>query len=229
VIPLGFIVPALALLGVGVLLLASHQDVVTDVLGALGVGGRGARVGRATTANALGVIPDDPQALADSAGLDLPTYALARLIASEEGNSPVAEKVAVGWAAWNAHGAKLADVLTSGKGDADEHFKAQGYSYTTGPTSTGRAAAYASTAQDPHEDDVRIATGIIAGTIADPTGGATNFFRPGLQDEEFAQGKVTRDGAAVIAEWTAGGLSPVTVPGIDPGELAFFRKGTADG
>jgi hypothetical protein len=220
------LIPVAVLLLVGALILAGVQSgAADDVLGA--ITGRGGRVGRTTHVNDLGVVEDDPEVLAASAALDDVTYSLARMISSVEGGSPLAEKVAVGWAAWNAHGRNLPTVLTVGKGDADEHYKAQGYRYTSGPGVTAKAAAYASTAQDPHEDDVKIAQGIIDGGIADPTGGATNFFRPGLQDKQFAAGTVSRDGAAVIAEWTAGGLAAVDVPGIDPGELAFFKKAVA--
>jgi hypothetical protein len=221
-LPFAALWPVLIVVGLGLAIIAGHAGVVGDLLAT--VGGRGARVGTATSPNALRVIEDDPQRLADSAALDLDTYALARLISSEEGNSPAVEKLAVGWAAWNAHGPAIAAALLAGKGDADDHFKDQGYAYSTGPTSTARAAGYASTALDPHEDDVKLAQAIIAGTAPDPTGGATNFFRPRLEDKLYAAGKVSRDGAAVIAEWTAGGLRPVDVPGIDPSELAFFRK-----
>jgi hypothetical protein len=222
--PFAAVWPVLALAAVTLAIFAGHAGVLTEALATLG--GRGQRVGDATTPNGLGIVDEDPERLAASAGLDVDTYALARLISSEEGNSSPLEKLAVGWAAWNAHGPDIAAALTAGKGDADEHFKEQGYSYTSAPGKTSKAAAYASTARDPHEDDVKLAQGIVAGTLPDPTGGATNFFRPGLEDKLFAAGKVSRDGAAVIADWTSGGLAPVDVPGIDPGELAFFRKVT---
>lgn len=221
-IPATSFIPVIALLLVGAVALLAHAGVIDDFLGT--INGRGSRVGPQTHVNALGVVPSEPEALAAGAGLDLVTYALARMISSEEGNSPGLEKLAVAFAAWNAHGNGIADALTTGKGDAGGYFKQQGYRYTSGPGKTASASVYASSAQDPHEDDVKIASAVIAGSVADPTVGATNFFRPGLQDQQYAEGKVTRDGATVIAEWTGGGLTQVTVPGIDPGELAFFRK-----
>lgn len=222
-IPAASILPIVLLLALGGLIVASTAGLsIADFIGTLK--GRGSRVGPATKLNALGVVEGDPEMQAAGAGLDLATYALARMISSEEGNSDYVQKVAVGWAAWNAHGRSLGAVLIGGKGDADEHFKAQGYRYTSGPGATAKAAAYASTAQDPREDDVRIAQAIVGGAIPDLTGGATNFFRPGLQDEQFAAGDVSRSGADVIAEWTAGGLARVDVPGIDPAELVFFKQ-----
>ncbi len=215
------VAPVLILLGLGAIVLAGHAGALDAVLAKLQ--GRGSRVGRATHPNTLGVVEDDPQSLADSAALDLGVYALARMISSEEGNSPQAQKVAVGWAAHNAHGGNLATVLTAGHGDADGHFKAQGYQWTSAPGETSKGAAYASTARDPYEDDVAIAQAIVNGGIADPTGGATNWFRPGLQDDEFAAGKVSKDAEGVIASWTAGGLARVDVPGVD--DIAFFKKG----
>lgn len=211
------------LLAVGAAVLIGHDTgVVDDVLGT--ITGRGGRVGPHASPNGLGIIEEDPEALAAAAGLDLTTYALARMISSEEGTSALPYKVAVGWAAWNTFGPGVADGLLAGKGDADGHFKAQAYRWTSAPGVTSAAGAYASTAQDPHEDDVKIAQGIIGGTVPDPTGGATNFFRPGLQDKEYAAGKVSRDGATVLADWHAGGLSVVPVPGVAD-DLVFLRKG----
>lgn len=215
--------PALVLVAIGALLLAGHSGVLDDFIAL--VQNRGKRVGPHAPVNTLGVVPDDPEALADAAGLPLNTYALARMISSEEGTSPALIKIAVGWAAWNAHGDRIADVLTMGHGDAAGHFKDQSYQWTSAPGETSRAAVYASTRFDPYEDDVQIASAIVAGAIADPTGGATNFFRPGLQDKLYARGDVTRDADSVVADWTSSGLGEVSVPGVDPTEILFFRKG----
>jgi hypothetical protein len=121
--------------------------------------------------------------------------------------------------------------LLAGKGTADGRFKRQGYRYPIAPAGddgvvpTAHSAAYASTVLDPYDDDIAIAKAVLTGQLGDPTGGATNFFRPGLQDTLYAEGKVTRDADAVVADWTAGGLAQVSIDGIPGDELAFFRAG----
>lgn len=183
--------------------------------------GRGGRVGLRTHVDTLGIVEDDPQSLADAAGVELNRYALARMISSEEGNSAVLVKIAVAFAAKNEIGAEgIASRLLSGHGEGQGHFKRQGYRY-----SGGRGTVYASTALDPYDDDVNIATAVIGGTLSDPTGGATNFFRPELQDQQFAAGDVSNDAEATIALWRSRGLVPVDIDGID--EVMFFRKGGA--
>ena len=190
------------------------------------VTGRGSRVGDQTSLDASGVVQDDPQALADSASLSLDQYALARMVSSEEGISPTIYKIAVAHAARNKTGGRPAATLLAGTGLGSGHFKAQGYTDSDG----SKHAGYASTASDPYDDDAAIAVGVLGGTIADVTSGATNFFRPQLQDKLYAEGKVTKDGDTVIAQWTAGGLARVDVDGVDGDELAFFRPGgTASG
>lgn len=207
--------------------------VLADFLAALH--GRGSRVGPSTSPNSLGVIQDDPQSLADSAALDLDVYALARAISSEEGNSPKLQKVAVGWAITNyASGRGIENVLLAGRGPTSGYFARQNARYQVGQDSDGNpqyahAGKYASTAIDPYQDDVAIATAVLNRSIEDPTGGATNFFSPRVQDVGFDAGKpgYTKDSDEVIADWTAKGLAVVEVPGIDPHELTFFRPGGA--
>lgn len=202
--------------------------------------GRGPKRGPSTTPDGLGVIREDPQGLANSAALDLDVYALARMLSSEEGNAPTLYKVAVGFAARNAAHGRIAEKLLAGKGDAFGFFGRQSARYLTGRwldaegdvvdgTTPGavpedaHAGKYASTALDPHEDDVSIATSILSGLLADPTGGATNFFSPRLQDARYETGRADRNAADVDAKWRAGGLEPVTVDGVDAFELAFYK------
>lgn len=194
--------------------------------------GRGSRVGRATTPNDLGVIEDDPLSLARSAGVDLEIYALARMLSSEEGPSPTVYKIAVGWAAVNAAGGNVAHKLLAGKGASDGHFASQNARYETGQLDpatedpvTEHAGKYATTAVDPREDDIVIATAILGGALADLTKGATNFYRPRVQDRQYAAGKVRRSAEQVDAEWRARGLEPLEIDGIDSAELAFYREG----
>lgn len=213
------------------LYLADGDGVVADLLAT--ITGRGARVGPATAADALGVIPDDPESLARAAALSLDVYALARAISSEEGNQPTLYKLAVGWAMTNKAGGSPAHLLLAGRGPTEGRFAAQNARYLVEPDpETGEerymsAGKYASTARDPHEDDVKIATGVLSRAVPDPTGGATNFFSPAAQDAAFDAGRAgyNRDAAALEASWIAGGLSKVDVPGIEPRNLTFFRRG----
>lgn len=186
--------------------------------------GRGSRVGPATKPDGLGVIRVDPWGLATAAGLDLDTYAVARMLSSEEGNSPGAYKVAVAFAVVNASSGFPADKLLAGKGDAAGFFARQDARYSKGGGATGHAGKYASTVLDPRADDVTIARAVVSREVADPTGGATNFFRPGLQDDLFADGRTSKDAATVDASWRAGGLVRVDVDGVGD-DLAFYREG----
>lgn len=225
--PIVFFVVGAAIIGLAVLFGTGSLD---DVLAQ--INGRGERVGPATSVDGNGVVQADRMSLAQAAGIPLPTYALARMVSSEEGNSPREYKVAVAWAAWNKWGMGIADGLAAGKSSADGLFKQQAYRYTDGTVDDDgelvvkSAGAYASTAIDPREDDVAIAQSVVLGSPPDPTGGATNWFRPQLQDKLFDQGRVSKDSADVEASWVSGGLARVEVPSVDVDEIHFFRKVT---
>jgi hypothetical protein len=223
----------LYLIVAGVIVL-SLTDGETGILSAFlaTVQGRGSRVGTRTAVDDLGVVPDSPATLAASAALDIDTYALARMLSSENGNDPAIYKVAIGWAAVNRAGGRgIAEVLLSGHGDTYGHFARQNARYRTGALdadgepATAHAGKYASTALDPREDDVAIGKAILAGEIPDPTGGATNFFSPRVQDAGYAAGKpgYTKDAQEVDAAWTAGGLVRVELDGIDARSLTFYK------
>lgn len=210
----GFIYGGMAL-GIVVLGAAASDVDFGSLLGSLV--GRGRRVGPRTAINILGVVPQDPQQLADQAGLPLEVYALARMISSENGNDSPAIKLAIAWAALNHAGGadQVAAVLLRGRGSADGHFARQ-----------NAGGKYASTALDPFEDDVRIAQAVVSGSVPDPTGGATNFYSPRTQDALAARNVdgYGKDAAAVDAAWRASGLDPVDVPGVDPDYMRFYRR-----
>jgi hypothetical protein len=149
-------------------------------------------------------VDQTPQELADSAGLDLDTYALARMISSEEGNSSNIRQVAVAWVMVNNGGTGYA--IPRGV------FGRQG--------SGGRPIA---TSQDPYSGHVEIARGVLSGSIADPTNGARYFIAPRTQDALHARDPVKyKSFETVNASRIANGHQPVVVEGIDPDLLIFY-------
>lgn len=164
---------------------------------------RGNRVTSAPYSKTTGAVNVPPETLASQAGVDVDTYSLARMISSEEGRSSNTIKAAVGWAAMNhanAAGKSITAVLTQNKNH-------QGL-YGT------QVGGYASTALDPYEGDIAIATGILTGTIADMTGGADQFDRP--------SGEANPD--AVAQNRIDSGSHEVTVAGIDDTGIRFWSK-----
>jgi len=169
---------------------------------------KGARVGAASTWNqtAPNEIAENPDDLAASAGLDLQTYSLARVISSEEGNSPVAYWVAIASATMN----------NSIGGDV--------FSYATdgsfGKQGAGRPV---STAQDPYEGHVKIAQAVMSGQIPDPTNGAKYWVAPRTQDIlHLRDPSVYKSFADVNASRLAAGLKQVNPAGIDSSLLVFY-------
>ena len=169
---------------------------------------KGSRVGAASTFNptAPNEIAENPDDLAASANLDLQTYTLARIISSEEGNSPVAYWVAIASATLN----------NSIGGDV--------FSYATdgafGKQGAGRPV---STAQDPYDGHVRIAQAVMTGEIPDPTNGATQWVAPRTQDIlHLRDPSKYKSFADVEASRLAAGKKRVTPDGIDPNLLVFY-------
>lgn len=185
----------------------------------------GSVVGRRTKADARGIILDDPRALAAEAGLDLETYALARMIASEHGSDPDVYCEAVAWAIRNKARERKTTIfglLTERRGTAaDGLFGEQG---------AEGLEAYASTIRDPRTRHEAIAKRVVAAPQSqDITGGATHFFSPQTQDWGYARGKYSKSAAQVDASWRSTGLYssgavPVAVAGIDPRTLTLYRR-----
>jgi hypothetical protein len=140
---------------------------------------------------------------------DRDVVALARTITSEAGDGTVAEREMVGWVARNrARAARVSiDKLVC--------------SPACGPCCQGRPFSSARSAE---ARDVGLALQILALPVsADPTGGATAFMEPALQDRLVAQGRPGyRYTAAEIRErWRKDGLVPVATVG----RFETFRKG----
>lgn len=193
-------------------------QLVNDALNAIV---KGDRLTRAPYDKETGVVPGAPSELAAAAGLDVETYSLARLIASEEGRSSNTIKAAVAWAVVNHAtqvGKTITDLLTGAKVAA--HRGAYGTQRNIdageGGGPSGPSDRYASTANDPYDGDAQIAAAVLSGSIADITHGADQFDRP---DGE-------RDPDAVAADRVASGSELAAVDGIDPDVdgIRFWRR-----
>ncbi len=169
---------------------------------------KGSRVGAKSTFNkdAPTEIAENPDDLAASANLDLQTYTLARVISSEEGNSPVYYWAAIASATLNnSIGGDVFSYATDGS------FGRQG---------VGRPVA---TSEDPYDGHVRIAQAAINGQIADPTQGATQWVAPRTQDIlHLRDPSKYKSFAEVDASRIAAGKKRVTPDGIDPKLLVFY-------
>lgn len=160
-------------------------DVTQTINDALNAIARGTRLTDAPYDKSTGLVAESPDDLAQSCGLDVETYSLARAISSEEGLSTNGTKLAVGWAIYN-YSRKYGSVRTAVT-TADDSYGIQ------------RLVGYCSTAQDPYEGDASIAAGILSGQLADPTGGATQFDRPSGENAAKVQANRIAAGKTLIA------------------------------
>lgn len=178
---------------------------------------KGNRLTHAPYDKTTGVVPGQPEDLAAAAGLDVETYSLARMIASEEGRSNNTIKAAVAWAIKNkadSLGRTITDHLTrtlepSHHGQYGTYILLDKSSSHYRESSLGKPIQGdrdASTANDPYDGDAQIAAGVLSGQIPDLTGGANQFDRPDGED----------DPDAVAAKRVKAGQVLADVPGIDP-------------
>lgn len=141
------------------------------IAGAIGVGllaAVGTFISRRTATTVDGsVVPADVQGLADAAGYDVATYALARVGASEAGGQKKIAKAAVMWVVMNEANRRGVNVLDVILGDASSF----------GPQGVG-GRHFVSSSHDPQTIDLVTAQGVGDGSIDDPTGGALNFDSP---------------------------------------------------
>lgn len=218
---------AIVVLVVLALLLLGGDAVVSRVV-------NGARVGPRTQLTDDGLVDGDPFALAEQAGLDPNTYALARALASEHGQDPDVYLEAVAWAVRNKaieRRVTLIQLLTDGAGVAGD-----GY---FGEQKAAAGTKYASTKVDPSERHARVAAAVSSANQAlDPTRGATHFYSPAAQDSLAARAETDpawskyagKTAAVVDAAWRApGGLYPagaypVVPAGIDPRRLTLYTR-----
>jgi hypothetical protein len=165
-----------------------------------------------------GVVPEEPQTLADAAGVDLETYSLARVMQSEEGLSSDRAKIAVGYATINHSrrtGKTITDIVTRGNPKRSDYVVANGRYGRQG------IHPYCSTIAAPTSHTIELAQSVIDGIADDETDGAQWWDNPHTQDVlHLAQPKdpVTGTGyysSAEIAEKRqAKGARLVTIDGI---------------
>lgn len=146
--------------------------------------------------------PAQPQILDDA-------VALGRVITSEIGSGTPAERDAVAWIARNrARARKVSIAKLVCTPDCGPCCKGR-------PFSSRREAA---------ARDLGLAIRVLAAPqSADPTGGATSFFEPVLQDRWVAEGRpgYNFSAAQVRERWRADGLVPVAIIG----RLETWRRG----
>ena len=180
---------------------------------------QGRRLTRCPYDKTTGVAPCDPGELAAAAGLDLETYALARMLASEEGNSTPEVQALVAHAVVNearAAGKSISAKLLKAKLATHSGFFGTQRNIEKGTDGYDGSDRFASTATDPYEGHAVVAAGVLLGTIPDLTGGARRFDRTGGETDPDRVARNRRaEGFEII-----NGLEDV--PGI--GDLRFWGK-----
>jgi hypothetical protein len=161
-----------------------------------------------------------PSDLASNAGVSLDTYALASAMQSEE--STRTGQVAVGWAIRNycerrrcqVSDQLLRSVYRGRRQPSHGHFG-----------SNEAPGKWASTARPPTPTTLLLAQEILspAPRIPDPTGGATAWDSPELQNRKHAEDPLTytKDADHVAADRMAAGGEEVRVPGVT--KTRFWR------
>lgn len=129
---------------------------------------------------------------------------MSRVSASEHAGASQTEKAAIQWVLKNdaaAHGWSIEKAITVNPGTLGTQ---AGRRYSTAGDGDGRPFG-----REIHEDDLAVAEAINAGTIADPTSGATKFIHWTGYDSftDFL------DGHPAVQAWTKSGLVPQSLPG----------------
>jgi len=211
----GNVLIVLAIIGVVIFVFVVPILPQTGTLAQFAIGAivKGSHVGAYSSPNptAPNEIGQNPADLAASANLDLDTYTLARVISSEEGNSPVAHQLAIACATKNLadkYGAGIFDIACDG---------------SFGKQSGGVGSRPVSTWTDPYQGHVEIAKAVLSGAAGDVTGGAYQWVAPRAQDALHARDPDKyKSFAAVNAERLQGGLRPVSIAGVDPKLLVMY-------
>jgi hypothetical protein len=162
-----------------------------------------------------GTNPAAPKALADAAGLDVDTLALARMITSEAGGLPTIGKLAVAFATLtHAAAAKktLSALLLHSNGAGDGYF---------GRQSQGR---YAATSHDHTAAALAAAQAAIGGEVDDPSDGSDQWDSPHAYRDDPVKGTAEEQAAAVEQARLDAGKEQVTIAGISPTVIRFWRS-----
>jgi hypothetical protein len=170
-----------------------------------------------TTIDNYTVVVGYPSSLADAAGLDLDTYSLARMIASEDGSANDTVLRCLGECARNqaAHnGVSITTLLTKSSDTA-----------INGLYSEQAAGKWASTRVDPDDRATTAAQDVIAGSSY--AKGGRDFFDPSSQDKGVQNGHILNlTSEKYIDRNASSGLYWVgPIDGVDPYHLMIFADG----
>jgi hypothetical protein len=167
---------------------------------------------------AVGIVPDNPQTLADDAGVDLEVYSLARVGQSEQGISSDRAKIAVMYAAKNHarhQGKSITDIVTKGNSKRSDYAQANGHYGRQG------IHPYCSTIAAPTKHTLILADTVYSGDAQDETQDAQWFDDPITQDalalahpKDPATGKGYYTSAQIAERRIAKGATMVTIDGI---------------
>ena len=163
-----------------------------------------------------GIDSDDPQTLADAAGVDLDTYSLARVAQSEERFERA--RIAVMYATKNHSdrtGKSITDIVTRGNPKRSDYEQANGHYGRQG------IHPYCTTICAPTTATLLLAKSVLDGSAVDETQGAQWWDNPYAQDalalanpkdEETGKGYYTS--AQIQAKREAKGAKMVNIPGV---------------
>lgn len=174
-------------------------DVVSNLIGDLT--NRGRRLTTSPARNDAGRVTDTPEKLLAEAqallgrAISMDAYALARMVRSEGGNGPVPEKQARVWVALNDRDAHRWSTLYTIAGPTGLFGPQRGWRYASG--------------SDPYENDLYLAEAVLAGQLADNTGGATKF----VDIDSFGVQEGTGSYEDLVERWGKDGLAPFEVEG----------------
>jgi hypothetical protein len=183
---------------------------VDGVVTALAQLTRGARLTH-SPADDTGLVDVEPRDLADQAGASLEAYALARMLSSEEGSQDPTTQAAICWATINTarrRGSGVAALLLRAKNSRNNGYFGTQKDLDPDSDNFNCSDRYASTRTDPYARDLAIAQQCLEGTIADFTGGATNFDRPAGEKnpEQVAANRIKSGLVLADVEGVASGL-----------------------
>ena len=165
-----------------------------------------------------GIVNDDPQTLADAAGVDLDTYSLARVGQSEEGISSDRAKIAVMYACKNhadRTGKSITEIVTQGNPKRSDYASANGHYGRQG------IHPYCTTIAAPTANTIALAQSVMDGTATDETQGAQWWDNPLAQDalalaypKDPATGKGYYTSEQIAERRQAKGAKLVTIDGV---------------
>jgi hypothetical protein len=167
---------------------------------------------KAVSEMVIGVVPEDPQSLADQAGVDIETYSLARVGQSEEGLSSDRAKVAVMYACRNhaqRAGKTIADIVTKGNPKRSDYTQANGHYGRQG------IHPYCSTIANPTAHTLILADTVMTGDAVNEVGAAEYWDNPHAQDAlHLTSPEKYESSAQIAADREASGLTLLTLDGI---------------